>query len=680
MQYVNEYSRFERCDIMTFDFNQLINKNFEQILKNHLGVDSLENYDIKIELLPQRNNQLFFSIYFNLTYKLTLLKDNLLAITAISKPYNNQKISLINQNHFKKLYDNNSIDFATINYFRTTDSKVESKRYSLTISDKTETNENNTLNILLQIEEISTYILTTQFAENYLIEYKLNNNTQIWYPELKKYLLDNYKEYKAIPNRKDPDYKKIESFKPYELTYKIFYEMAIRNDDVKKITNALNYLYNIRSLQKKEITINEINCNLDSKEKIYKISGTLNISNLPKDSKVFVSINASRLQCIETINDNKFEIVILLNKDTNHLDFFIAVGAENYQSDNMSFGLPLAHCAVSIRSTTTGVATNNKLTSITVKKDNEKYSISSNKDGMWLLDVNNTAIHSNKDFFRDKYVDFLQPEEHQIYLSTGVYFTNELIKELENELIEKYLIYPVNYGVNHPEKSQILLKRALNNSIDIQKLQSNPNYKHEDKYFFKEDEYDGYSVHQGILKDSDNMYDLSTIKHDSTKQVADYNVSNLQFNLNLPKEELLSYLKKIKDNYDNDNSILKSPLELLGEELGIESENIKNMKPMEWADTFYIYDYFKSNKNDNPTRKKDHIQESLNNYYMISIDKAPEVDHKDIQNTAKRFSKVNNSLHHLGIETITSRIQLMEKLIDKKKYKILTTKSKITEE
>ncbi|MCX6077478.1 MAG: hypothetical protein NTW78_11435 [Campylobacterales bacterium] len=665
---------------MTFDFNQLINKNFEQILKNHLGVDSLENYDIKIELLPQRNNQLFFSIYFNLTYKLTLLKDNLLAITAISKPYNNQKISLINQNHFKKLYDNNSIDFATINYFRTTDSKVESKRYSLTISDKTETNENNTLNILLQIEEISTYILTTQFAENYLIEYKLNNNTQIWYPELKKYLLDNYKEYKAIPNRKDPDYKKIESFKPYELTYKIFYEMAIRNDDVKKITNALNYLYNIRSLQKKEITINEINCNLDSKEKIYKISGTLNISNLPKDSKVFVSINASRLQCIETINDNKFEIVILLNKDTNHLDFFIAVGAENYQSDNMSFGLPLAHCAVSIRSTTTGVATNNKLTSITVKKDNEKYSISSNKDGMWLLDVNNTAIHSNKDFFRDKYVDFLQPEEHQIYLSTGVYFTNELIKELENELIEKYLIYPVNYGVNHPEKSQILLKRALNNSIDIQKLQSNPNYKHEDKYFFKEDEYDGYSVHQGILKDSDNMYDLSTIKHDSTKQVADYNVSNLQFNLNLPKEELLSYLKKIKDNYDNDNSILKSPLELLGEELGIESENIKNMKPMEWADTFYIYDYFKSNKNDNPTRKKDHIQESLNNYYMISIDKAPEVDHKDIQNTAKRFSKVNNSLHHLGIETITSRIQLMEKLIDKKKYKILTTKSKITEE
>lgn len=74
MQYVNEYSRFERCDIMTFDFNQLINKNFEQILKNHLGVDSLENYDIKIELLPQRNNQLFFSIYFNLTYKLTLRK------------------------------------------------------------------------------------------------------------------------------------------------------------------------------------------------------------------------------------------------------------------------------------------------------------------------------------------------------------------------------------------------------------------------------------------------------------------------------------------------------------------------------------------------------------------------------------------------------------------------------
>ena len=71
---------------MTFDLDQQINKNFRQILKNYLSVDSLEDYDIKIEeLRPQNKSYQLFKICFNLTYQLLLLKNNLLAIAATTR-------------------------------------------------------------------------------------------------------------------------------------------------------------------------------------------------------------------------------------------------------------------------------------------------------------------------------------------------------------------------------------------------------------------------------------------------------------------------------------------------------------------------------------------------------------------------------------------------------------------
>lgn len=69
-------------------------------------------------------------------------------------------------------------------------------------------------------------------------------------------------------------------------------------------------------------------------------------------------------------------------------------------------------------------------------------------------------------------------------------------------------------------------------------------------------------------------------------------------NLNLPKEELIAYISKIKDEYDKDNSIIKTPLELLGETLE-KSDNKKTPKKPKasvYADWFYIYDYWKYEK------------------------------------------------------------------------------------
>lgn len=81
---------------------------------------------------------------------------------------------------------------------------------------------------------------------------------------------------------------------------------------------------------------------------------------------------------------------------------------------------------------------------------------------------------------------------------------------------------------------------------------------------------------------------------ESTKEIV------LKINLALPVEELVSYLSKIKNDYDKDTLVIKSPLELVGEELdkadeikskAIPKEKEKRKKAM--ANAFYVYDMYK---------------------------------------------------------------------------------------
>ena len=60
----------------------------------------------------------------------------------------------------------------------------------------------------------------------------------------------------------------------------------------------------------------------------------------------------------------------------------------------------------------------------------------------------------------------------------------------------------------------------------------------------------------------------------------------------------MAYISKIKDDFDKNNSIIKTPLELLGETLE-KSDNKKTPKKPKasvYADWFYIYDYWKYEK------------------------------------------------------------------------------------
>lgn len=170
---------------------------------------------------------------------------------------------------------------------------------------------------------------------------------------------------------------------------------------------------------------------------------------------------------------------------------------------------------------------------------------------------------------------------------------------------------------------------------------------------------------------------------------------NLKINLNLPENELTEYILKVKREYCKENSIIKSPLEVLGESLKkvnteIKSKSIpkdKEKRKKALADAFYVYDLwkvlekdFKEKKEalkverDNEIQKlKDNIQyskaereertEELNEYYK---DELRQYDSPSLKAEISSQSK-------FSIDTIEKHKSLMNKYINELKYKELIT-------
>ena len=74
----------------------------------------------------------------------------------------------------------------------------------------------------------------------------------------------------------------------------------------------------------------------------------------------------------------------------------------------------------------------------------------------------------------------------------------------------------------------------------------------------------------------------------------------LEINLNLPKNEIIKYLEEIKQRFDDNRNLVKTPLEILGEVFE-KSDNKKINKKL-IADKFFIYDYI--------TARQEEIKES----------------------------------------------------------------------
>lgn len=152
-------------------------------------------------------------------------------------------------------------------------------------------------------------------------------------------------------------------------------------------------------------------------------------------------------------------------------------------------------------------------------------------------------------------------------------------------------------------------------------------------------------------------------------------------NLALPAEELTSYILHIKKKFDFDNSIVPSLKEIMKDK-HYELEDINNFSQRDWADCFFIYDYYqKSTFSINETAR--YIEEIFNKYHGIKIPKTIDELKKGesttkiipyyfyIQNKDK-YDKRNITISsYYSISTIKSRNKLMKKFIDDLKYKNL---------
>lgn len=203
---------------------------------------------------------------------------------------------------------------------------------------------------------------------------------------------------------------------------------------------------------------------------------------------------------------------------------------------------------------------------------------------------------------------------------------------------------------------------------------------------------DGYEVYQGAY-DGCKRFNFNKIYPNFKRPLRTFNQLELPINISLPKEEILAYIEKIKDNYDNENSSIKNIFELLEEDINIDTINYKNMSAKEWADCFFIYDYYKENIEISSSTKKnivEDIQFKLTKYNGVKIRK----EEKEVKNKKDTKYKIvpyedyisnhciddiedlDDDKHYYSSKTIHQRYQLMKKLIEGKnpKYKVLVLK------
>ncbi len=166
---------------------------------------------------------------------------------------------------------------------------------------------------------------------------------------------------------------------------------------------------------------------------------------------------------------------------------------------------------------------------------------------------------------------------------------------------------------------------------------------------------------------------------------------NLDINFALPKEELISYISKIKDEYDKDNSIIKTPLEILGETLENENIDMKNLPKRDikkiYADMFFIYDYFifqdKKYKNEREKLKnklKIKIKEINKIWDYDKLDKKEKIEQfsNNYKTDKQKYSKeqiIDELIKELKFNKtkVTDYLKIMRMFIDDLVYKKLLT-------
>ena len=169
---------------------------------------------------------------------------------------------------------------------------------------------------------------------------------------------------------------------------------------------------------------------------------------------------------------------------------------------------------------------------------------------------------------------------------------------------------------------------------------------------------------------------------DKTKSIN----ASLQLDINQPLNELIAYITHIKKDLEENQDILKAPIELLGEELHKTNDTPKQ-KAKRWADMFFIYDYvtqrLKEIEELNNQAKQEYeekLQEIKENKDLSKKEKAIQksVAHAEylencIDTTRKDIFKELEQQLNIKKDSISKLYYAIKPYIDESKYKELVT-------
>ncbi|MCL4431947.1 MAG: hypothetical protein M1300_06470 [Epsilonproteobacteria bacterium] len=169
-----------------------------------------------------------------------------------------------------------------------------------------------------------------------------------------------------------------------------------------------------------------------------------------------------------------------------------------------------------------------------------------------------------------------------------------------------------------------------------------------------EDELDGFSKPCIIQKFSRPIL-RAPPKMDKTVDICNLNLA-------LPKRELVAYIMRIKDQYDDYHDVVKAPLEaIVGifDESNFERKN--GVSALDWADALFIYDYWKLH---------DEVKSDLEIIAGIIIELNEY--HRNNGSTWRKY-KGKDAADYLSDSTIRLCRKMMIDYIDNLRYKELLT-------
>lgn len=252
--------------------------------------------------------------------------------------------------------------------------------------------------------------------------------------------------------------------------------------------------------------------------------------------------------------------------------------------------------------------------------------------------------------------------EYTVLLEEDYYMIYDR-KEIVPEGMEEVFKEPNHYESDR-ELNQYMdkaIEESIRNAYD-------PNPRYKDNYTVK----DGYVTYQACYKGS-KEYDINKIFPNFKRPMREFNQTQVAFNMSLPKDELMAYIEKIKDDYDNKNTSYKTLNQLLYEDDTDTrvNEKLEHKQKERYADDFFIYDYYTQSP-EKHEKKLEIIQHKLsqyhgmkiengrNDYEYISYDEAQMEDipkqNYSISDFASLLEKAKNFrtiLHHLSIDVIS---------------------------